>query len=144
MKHLILPALVSALASTSVAAELPVLVIDGLVVEEAWARAQPSGVEIYLVINNRNATGVGPLGIEVQGASSMRVTRSDGRTFEPSLPPHSELYMQPGGVRIEAEGLPVGLAVPVTISLGGSEVLVNARMLGPDDLPPDHHDYDHG
>jgi len=144
MKNLIVALLASGAASISVAAELPVSVIDGVVVEEAWASTQPNGVEIYLVINNRTTSGVGPISIEVPGASLTGVSRSDGGTFEPTLPPHAELYMQPGGVRIEALGLSVGAAVPVTISIGESEVTVDAEILGADELPPDHHDYDHG
>ncbi len=141
---MIVAALLSGWASISVAAELPVLVIDGVAVEEAWATTHPSGVEIYLVINNRTTSGVGLISIEVPGASTTAVVRSDGGTFEPTLPPHAELYMQPGGVRIKAVGPFVEAAVPVTVSIGESEVTLDARVLGADELPPDHHDYDHG
>lgn len=144
MKNIIVAALVSGWASISVAAELPLAVIDGVVVEEAWATTQPNGVEIYLVLNNRNTRGVWPIGIEVPGASITSVVRSDGEAFEPTLPPHAELYMQPGGVRIEVVGPFVDASVPVTVSIDDSEVTVDARVLGADELPPDHHDYDHG
>jgi hypothetical protein len=89
--------------------------MDDVLIEEAWARAQANGVEIYLVINNRTTSGVGPISIEVPGASITSVVRSDGGAFEPTLPPHAELYMQPGGVRVEAVGPFVGAAVPVTV-----------------------------
>lgn len=143
MKNLILAALVGGWATTVFGAELPMMLVDDLMVEEAWARVKPDGVEVYLVINNRNLTGVGPLGIEVPGATMTQVVRSDGGTFEPTLPPHAELYMQPGGVRVEVTGISVGGKVPVSVSLGEARVTFNARILGAGEPPPDHHDYDH-
>ncbi|KKB77461.1 hypothetical protein VW35_15040 [Devosia soli] len=83
MKNLILAALVGGWATTVFGAELPMMLVDDLMVEEAWARVKPDGVEVYLVINNRNLTGVGPLGIEVPGATMTQVVRSDGGPSSP-------------------------------------------------------------
>lgn len=143
MKKEILALLLNGWVVTSTGSELPVAVVDGLVIEEAWVRAQPGGAEIYLVINNRNITAVGPVQIDVPGAAATRVTRSDGKDFEPTLPPHAELYMQPDGVRVEALGLSVAESVPVRVSLGEAEIVVNATVLGIEDPLPDHHDYVH-
>lgn len=144
MRHLISSAvLIGASTVVSVAAELPTPVIDGLVVEEAWAVPRQGGADIYLVINNRNVTGVGPIGIEVEGAASTRIVRSTGEALEPTLPPHAELYMQPEGVRIEVSGVSITTSVPVTISVGTDRVTVEAQVLQPGEKLPDHHDYVH-
>ncbi|SMQ68572.1 hypothetical protein SAMN06295905_1589 [Devosia lucknowensis] len=145
MKQALISILVSVSCMTPVVSqELPVAVVDGLLIEEAWASTGPAGTEIFLVVNNTTTTGIGPIGIEVDGASSTRVLRSDGQEFVPSLPPHAELYMQPRGVRIEAIGLPVTASIPVTVSVGEASATVEARLLGPGQPPPDHHDYRHG
>lgn len=93
---------------------------------------------------DRNTTSAGPIEFEIEGAHATRVVRTSGEAFQPTLPPHAELYMQPGGVRIESVISPGGSAVPVSVSLGEAQVTVQARLLDADEVPPDHHDYLHG
>jgi hypothetical protein len=144
MRQVLIPILISVAWTTSVVSqELPVAVVDGLLIEEAWASAGPAGTEIFLVVNNTTTTGIGPIGIQVEGASSTRVLRPDGEEFVPSLPPRSELYMQPAGVRAVAIGLQAVASIPVTVSVGEARATVEASLLDPDQSPPDHHDYVH-
>lgn len=144
MKTLLVTTIIAALVPSAIGAnELPVQVIEGLFVEEAWAISRPNGLEVFLVINNRNASSVGPIEFDVPGASSTRVLRADGEGFEPLLPAHAELYMQPEGVRLEATLVPAGSIVPVRVSVGTVGVMVDAKLLDAGEDPPDHHDYLH-
>lgn len=54
MKNFIIAAFLSGWGSIAVGTELPVQVVDGLLIEVAWAIAHPDGVEVFLVINNRS------------------------------------------------------------------------------------------
>lgn len=148
MRNVISASVILSMFSVAIAsdAELPARVSGGIVVEEAWANVRPDGIsEVFLVIGNRNAEGTPPLAVSVAGASATRIVSPGGELASMTIPPHSELYMQPNGIRIEAAGLGVETAVPVTVSLGdGGSVVIAVRVLAPGEAPPDHHDYDHG
>lgn len=123
----------------------PVVVGEGVIVEEAWARAGEAGaIEIFLVVNNRSA-GEAVLGVKVPGATDVQVIGAAGRAIETSIPIHSELYMKPDGVRIVATGLPPMSTVPVEVTVGsGDPVVIQAQVLTDGQAVPDHHDYQHG
>lgn len=123
----------------------PVPVSEGVIIEEAWARVGTAGLtEIFLVVNNRSASDAN-LSVQVPGANDARVIDATGRSIKPSIPLHSELYMEPEGVRIVATGLARSSTVTVKVTVGnGDPVVIKAEVLM-DGLPlPDHHDYNHG
>lgn len=143
-KVALLPVALACLVAPVQAADA-VLVAESVAVEEAWARFDPTGViEVYLVVNNTSAA-VAALRIDIPGAGNARMVNAAGRTLEPSIPIHSELYMEPGGVRIVATGVSAASTVPVAVTVGtGTPVVVVARVLGDGQAVPDHHDYVHG
>ncbi|WP_108398239.1 hypothetical protein [Devosia submarina] len=129
------------------ASELPVVIQDGVVLEEAWATSDgQGGLEVFLVINNRTLTEVGSLKVDVLGASETELRSASGAEIAPVIPARAELYMQPGGVYILATtAVEPGATVPVSVSVAGTApTLIDARVLSPGEDVPDHHDYDHG
>jgi len=123
----------------------PVVIGEGVFVEEALARVGADGaIEVFLVVNNRSS-GVAALGVQVPGATGVQVIDATGRPIEPSIPIHSELYMKPDGVRIVATGLSPSSTIPVEVTLGiGAPVVIQAQVLTDGQAVPDHHDYQHG
>lgn len=123
----------------------PVVVSEGVIVEEAWARVGAAGTtEVFLVVNNRSSVGA-MLIVKVPGATDVQVIDAAGRPVEPSIPIHSELYMEPEGVRIVATGLSPSSTVPVEVTVGnGDPAVIKAEVLTDGQAVPDHHDYQHG
>jgi hypothetical protein len=147
--RLILPYLVAVLSVTvaSVRAdEPPVVVAENVTVEEAWAKMGEDGsAEIFLVVNNRNIFSTPVITFSVPGATSAQFLNGRGVPVDAVVPSHSELYMQPGGVRVSATDVEVGPFFQVLVSMGqGEGVMVRATVLDKDTPVPDHHDYDHG
>ncbi|WP_375600319.1 hypothetical protein [Devosia sp. Naph2] len=130
---------------TAAGSELPVKLADDVHLEEAWARQQPDGLEIFVVINNRQIVPMGPLAVSV-GGTPATIVSTQGELERVTIPGHAELYMQPGGVTVKATGLrAIDGLVPVEISIGdNSPVSVQVDLLPDGARPPDHHDYDHG
>lgn len=123
----------------------PIPVSEGVVVEEAWARIGAAGaIEVFLVVNNRSAREA-VLGVQVPGATDVKVIAAGGRPIAPLIPIHSELYMEPDGVRIVATGLSPSSTVPVEVTVGsGAPIVIEAKVLADSQAVPDHHDYQHG
>lgn len=108
----------------------PVVVSAGVIVKEAWARLNAAGAtEVLLVVNNRGK-GDAILGIQVPEATDAQEIGAAGPTFELTIPIHSELYIDSGGVRVVATGLPASSLVPVLITVGiGDPVVIQADFL---------------
>ena len=145
----ILPYLVAALAvpTASVRAdEPPVVVGENVTVEEAWAKMRDDGsAEIFLVVNNRNIADTPIMTFSVSGATSAQILNGRGEPVDAVVPSHSELYMQPDGVRVSVTGAAASPFFQVLVSMGeGEGVMVRATVLDKDTPVPDHHDYDHG
>lgn len=140
-------AMVALLLQTGTAAgsELPVSLADDVYLEEAWARQQPDGLEIFIVVNNRQIEATGALAVSV-GGTPARIVSIRGELEQVTIPAHAELYMQPGGVTVKASGIDAkNGSVPMTVSIGNNPpVSVAVDLLPEGALPPDHHDYDHG
>tara|TARA_R110002020_G_scaffold25225_18_gene82194 strand:+ start:1820 stop:2260 length:441 start_codon:yes stop_codon:yes gene_type:complete len=122
----------------------PIMVSEGVIVEEAWARVGVSGdTEVFLVVNNRSVVEA-VLGLQIPGATDVQVLGSAGRSIESAIPIHSELYMKPDGVRIVATGLLPSSTVSVEVTIGsGDPVVIKAQVLTDGQAVPDHHDYQH-
>jgi copper(I)-binding protein len=138
----------------------------GLAASATASAAPPPGViieEAYVVLGTQSEPAVGFLVIANDGGFDATLVSVSNRAGGAGLlisasgkvmvngaliPIHSELYMTPGGVRLEfgrmAENVSVGDSVVLVARfLDGSEIELNALVLGPEQQVPDHHDFQH-
>lgn len=126
---------------------------ETVVIEEAWivpSADSNAPSSAYLVINNRTALDVVVKAVTSPQIDSARLLRPSGEelTGGATIPSRAELYMMPGGVRLELgktkSALAPGVSVPLVVQLQDNRTAkVDALVLEPAATPPDHHDYVH-
>lgn len=123
-----------------------VLVEEAYVVPDADS---PGDATVYVVINNRTTTEVVLTGVSSPSADRSILRNGKGEPVANgriTIPIHSELYMTPGGIRVEMSGarMPDNDRFPLVLTLDGSmKATVMARVLSSEAVIPDHHDYVH-
>jgi hypothetical protein len=144
--------LISMMVSSPVMAnnDTPVRVHEGIWIESPILVMTNQGVlEAYLVINNRTDRDLTVSSINAPDLGSVQVVNAAGSDMSSTLrvPHHSELYMQPGGVRIQiSPPANAALLEPVRLILGigpYDPVAIELEYLKPGTPLPDHHDYKH-
>lgn len=123
----------------------------GVVLESASIVPGAAGeARLFLVINNLSANPVTLTAVDSPVASEVILVRSSGEPVIAGaiVPPHSELYMQPGTVHVVVRGLSAPLEVGSTFPLslfvdGGAAVAAIARVVDDETALPDHHYYQH-
>lgn len=144
----------SAMATSSTIAiansDTPVQVHEGIWIESPIVTEGPQGVlEAYIVINNRTDRDLVVNSISAPGVGTVQIVKPTGEAISSPLrvPHHAELYMQPGGVRIQITQDPnqTPLQSPVLmVAIGPFDpVAVNLEFHKPGEPLPDHHDYRH-
>ena len=129
---------------------------DGLVIDDAWARATPPGAPsaaAYIIINNPRGAADRLTDVRsaiAASASLHRTQMEDGiARMAPlergiSLPPRTELMMVPGGIHIMLTGLTwrlePGSTFPLTLTFAdGREVSIEVPVKEIGAQAPDHH-----
>ncbi len=130
--------------------DTPVKVQEGIWIESPILVMTNQGVlEAYLVINNRTDQDLTVSSINAPSLGSVQVVNAAGSDISSTLrvPHHSELYMQPGGVRIQiSPPADAALLESVRLILGigpYDPVAIEFKQLDPGAQFPDHHDYVH-
>lgn len=130
--------------------DTPVKVHDGIWVESPVLIDNDQGMlEAYIVINNRTDRDLVVSSISAPSLGSVQIVNPSGTVISSPLlvPHHSELYMQPGGIRIQispnADKQASDSAVLV-VGIGPFDpVAVDLKYLVSGEQLPDHHDYEH-
>jgi hypothetical protein len=136
----------SAIADDSVA----IMVDEGIWIESPKLKQNPEGVlEAFVVINNRSDRVIAVKSIIAKGLGDIQIVDRSGATVALPLhiPIHSELYIQPDGMRIQISPYQ-GQIEPdnaiLSIIIGELDpVDVRLEYVGANEPLPDHHDYKH-
>lgn len=136
----------SAIADDSVA----IMVDEGIWIESPKLKQNPEGtLEAFFVINNRSYREIAINSMSANGLGDIQIVDRSGATVALPLyiPIHSELHIQPGGMRIrisphQGQIEPGRAILSITIE-DMDPVDVRLEYHGANEPLPDHHDFKH-